>query len=102
MEIAMARPSNALKRFAELYVNGPEHIRGRWDLCANGAGLKEIPNRDDVMVRRMVEEAGGVVVPIDPPERDPLAGLVDLELAADVGIPWKEIRSKLVSTIRSV
>lgn len=98
----MARPSNALKRFAELYVNGPEHIRGRWDLCANGAGMKEIPDRDDVMVRRMVEEAGGVVVPIDPPEHNPLAGLVDLELAADLGIPWKEIRGQLVQTIRSV
>lgn len=100
----MARPSNAARKFAELYVNGPAHIVGQWEMCANAAGMKEIPSRDDTMIRRLVEELGGVVAPIDAePEI-----AIDLEAlaaaAADGTIPWSEMAKQLtivMSTIAS-
>lgn len=100
----MARPSNALREFANLYVNGPVHIRGQWDVCANAAGLLEPPERANPMVRRLVQEAGGVVAATDAPPMVPATPLDLEELFAetDKGIPWKQLRSKLTDVIRSV
>jgi hypothetical protein len=98
----MARPSKALQRFVELYVNGPAHVQGQWNVCANAAGMREPPERADPMVRRMVEEAGGVVAESDPPPRTALDPLERVLGRVDEGIPWKVIRADLADVIRSV
>jgi hypothetical protein len=98
----MARPSKALLKFAELYVNGPAHVQGQWEVCANAAGMREAPLRSDPMVRRIVMEQGGVVLEQDQPPQKPLDQLEQLLAKHDEGIPWKQIRSKLTEVIEAV
>lgn len=101
----MARPSKALAKFIDLYVNGPDHLRGQWDMSANAAGMKAVPSRDDVMVQRMVTEAGGGIIP----KADPLPPQVQSTEALEAvlsggfeGIPWKQLKSELTAIIKSI
>lgn len=93
----MARPSLALKRFVELYVNGEEHTRGQWEVSANGSGLREMPDPNDPMVQRMIKEAqelGG--------EKPPVDELENLLEGGFEGIPWTELKNKLTNVIQSI
>ena len=101
-------------KFVELYTSGPKHLKGRWDVCAYAAGLKEPPPRDNsevgVMLRRMVEGLGGLWLPegYDPPAGPtPSAQLAQLEQVLEgdsdgEAIDWKKIRAVLSATIRSI
>lgn len=105
----MARPSNNLRKFVELYVDGPMHMRGQWEMCANGAGMTSVPDPNDPMVRRLIETAGGkvpdpnsaVAVPVPA---DQLAAFEEA-LAADADggrVDWKNIRRLLPSVMKAI
>ena len=100
----MARPSKALLRFVELYTQGPTHMLGQWDMCANGAGMKEVPLKSDPMVRRMIEEAGGIVLDVDvKPETEVKVDALEAVLGGGFeGIPWAQLRSELTDVIKSI
>ena len=101
----MGRPSKALERFVQLYVSGPDHIRGQWAKCAYAAGMKEPPTRDDPMVRRKIEAAGGVVAQEDgvTPQHAQLGELERLLSDAETGaIPWRKLRAMLTPIIQSI
>lgn len=102
----MARPSNNLRKFVELFVDGPMHMRGQWEMCANGAGMTSTPDPNDPMVRRLIETAGGRVP--DPnapvPAVDQLAAFEEA-LAADADggkVDWKQIRALLPKVMKAI
>lgn len=94
----MARPSLALKRFVDLYVNGEEHTKGQWEISANGAGLKEPPDPNDPMVQRMIKAAGG----LGSVSKPPVSELEDLLEGGFEGIPWQKLKDKLTNVIQSI
>lgn len=120
----MARPSNAQRKFAELYTAGPEYVRGQWEQCAVAAGMADTPPTDDAMLRRLIEARGGTPPlledaglraarelaaaaaaakadqPPEPePDDDPIA---KLEMVRELGLPWAEMRKRLQDVIESV
>lgn len=101
----VARPSKALLRFVELYTNGPDRIKGQWDLCANAAMLPEPPDRNNKTVRMLIERAGGVVLQQDMPPT-PDSNLSKLEQVLTLGeaevIPWRKLKSELTNVIRDI
>lgn len=100
----MARPTKGLAEFVELYVNGPDHLRGQWEACANGAGMKQVPSRDDVMVQRKIEAAGGTIPKVDaPPPQVQQANVLEAVLGGEFeGIPWKQLKGELANVIKSI
>lgn len=86
---------------AELYVKGPTHVRGRWAVCATGAGFDEPPSQDDPMMRMLIEREGGTVLPDTPdaPKADPISSLID---AKEIGIPWSKLYGRLADVIESI
>jgi hypothetical protein len=100
----MARTSKKQIRMAELYVNGPEFLRGKWEECAIAAGISPTPPIDDPHIRTQVEALGGAM-----PSEQPLGGetetdklLADLLTAKEQGIPWSQLRDKLSAVVESV
>jgi hypothetical protein len=123
----MARPSNAQRRFAELFVSGPDYVRGQWQQCAVAAGMKDVPPLTDNMLRRLIEAIGGQPPEVpdanlqaakaaaeavaaaaaaakaaEPPADDTPDPIAQLELARELGLPWAEMRNKLKDVIESV
>lgn len=93
----MARPSNKQRSFVKLYVSGPDGVRGDWLACAKACELDPPPSQDDVMIARLIEAE----VPA-PKVRSPLSDLEKLFKEGERGIPWRDLRAKLVQTIESV
>jgi hypothetical protein len=98
------RTSNKQKRMAELYVKGPEFLRGDWEKCAIAAGLDPTPATDEPHVCNAIRDLGGRVPGDAEPELDTGLGtqLDALSTAADAGIPWAQLRDDLTAVIRSV
>lgn len=115
----MARPSKALLKFVELYVMGPAALRGGWTRCSIAAGMTEEPNRLDPMVRRLIQESGGVVISAEdeakllaereaemlavasePPTVD--AMIDSLTIAREAGVPWTDLRKRLSMAIEGI
>lgn len=111
----MARPSNKQRRLAELYVSGPEYLRGDWTRCSVAAGFEEPPARDDAIMVNLVAALGGTITAEDanaePPEFEPAepaeapaadSVIGELFQAREKGIPWSQMQSKLSDVIESV
>lgn len=105
----MARPNRKLEKFVELYCEGSAACRGDWEKSAYGAGMSKPPDRNDPMVQRMIADRGGVTATpemVRPPKVEPpvapLAGLENLPLLAEGGLPWRMMRDALKDVIVSV
>src|SRR4051812_5152930 len=97
----MARPSTKQLKMAEMYVNGPAHVKGRWAVCASIAGFDEPPPQSDATLRMLIEREGGIVVPeADEPDKPtPISALMD---AKEIGIPWTLLYKSLADVIQSI
>lgn len=81
---------------AELYVNGPKHLQGRWAECAIFAGMAEPPALNDPTMKMLIERKGGTVQEAEPLAPDVSDEIADLVEASETGaIPWKELRKRL-------
>lgn len=102
------RTSNKQKRMAELWVKGPDYLKGDWERCAIAAGIDPTPATDEPHICTQIRALGGFPpgeVPPEPaePESDPLSTQLDvLSAAGDAGIPWAQLRDDLTNVIRGV
>jgi len=74
----MARPSIKKKRFASLYVHGPE--RGNWAKTSELAGYKDPPSINDAELRDLIAREGGTV----PEEFEPVSNHHRIEVPEEV------------------
>ena len=97
------RTSNKQKRMAELYVKGPEFLRGDWEKCAVAAGIDPTPATDEPHVCNAIRDLGGYPPGEEAPPDTGLGTQLDaLSTAAEAGIPWAQLRDDLTAVIRSV
>ena len=95
----MARPSNQQRKMAELYVNGPDHVKHRWDVCAQAAGLDPAPSRDDPTMRTLIDKLGGAVLPDAPDIVDPLEKVFAM---SEAGVPWVQMRGAVQQVMAEI
>lgn len=119
----MGRPSEVQRRFANLFVSGPSAIRGRWEECSVAAGMVEPPLLETKVLRTLIEKLGGTPPPLpdaslaaalaladarreergEPtPDVDALDPVAALAAAAELGLPWAEMRDSLQTVIQSI
>lgn len=99
----MARPSNKQRRMAELYVNGPAFVAGKWQESAIAAGLDPTPSQDDPTLAMLITKLGGTPPGQSSPEEGEAPDFIaELLVAKEQGIPWSALRDKLSDVVESV